>query len=193
MRPIDKERIKRYLKDGPAEVEQYWQSLLADAVQRFSDCTSSGEAFRRRREEILRANALSGQRAECVGQEKAGDPDRLYHILLRTEENMRDYRAALYREAEYALEELDAVRRFMIVYRKVPPDWQGYLRALYHDGEPWKSVERESGLPHCYFTEQRNSVMEDICRMYNSGSTGAELAGQPPICPRSCRQRTKTT
>lgn len=180
MRTMDTEIIKRYIRDDPERLEQHWYHILQDALNRYTQIVCEGDAYRRKREELLRANSLSGCGWD-EGHGSGGDTDRLFSILSRTEHDMREYRLSLYSEAEAARREWNAAHRFLILYGKVPVEWRERLWALYHDREPWKVVEERSGLPHSYFTKQRRSIMERICGLYNSTLTDDELAKSPPM------------
>lgn len=183
MKPIDDKQIIEYIRKDPERLEQTLRDGLRDTLRRFSQIVCEGDEYQRMRDELLRANAMPGRSSEDSGggHSSGGDPDRLITILFKTEQNLKDYRQALYNDAETMQRELAAVRRFGIVYRKVPAEWKGYLQSMYHDGEPWKVIVPRSGRNLRVFSEERAEILNTLVRLYNSTMTDAELAGMPSI------------
>lgn len=170
------EKIKKLIQAGPAEEEKRCQEKLRERMEEYIQSTSAGDEYQRLRAELIRANSMPGQSGEEGGSSGGyKNSDSILKILEQTERGMREYRDALYAETQRAADELQFIRRFKIIYRKLPREWQDWLEKLYKEHLPWKAVEEESGFSHKQFVTIRKQMLNDMCRLYNMPLTDAQL------------------
>ncbi len=170
------EKIKKLIQLGPVEEEKRCQEKLRERMEEYIQTTSAGDEYQRLRTELIRANSMPGRSGEEGGSSGGyKNSDNILKVLEQTERGMREYRDALYAEMQRTADELQLIRRFKIIYRKLPREWQNWLEKLYKERLPWKVVEAESRLRHEQFVFSRKQILDDMCRLYNMPLTDAQL------------------
>lgn len=186
MEELTFDRIIFYISKGPDVLERKYYEEMKKFCISFTKITSESAEWLRMKNDLIRANSMPG-RIDGEMTTKGGykEPDRFLELLEKTERDRAEYKMGLYTMMRDASRKLEGVRRFRIVFAKVPEEWQNILCHLYRDRIKWTVLVEESGMSNSTFARRRATVMEDICRMYNSDLSTRELARLPAILPPS--------
>ena len=179
---LTEEKIIYYIAKDPDVLERAYFSSMRDLCRRYVQISSDTLERNRLQNEIILANSIPGK-SEGEIQTGGGyhNPDRIFQVLERTEKDCEDYKAGLYTLMEEASDKLENIRRFQVVFSKIPGEWRETLKRLYHDKDKWRVVVNESGMSNSSFAAKRAAVIDDLCRLHNSTLTTGELAKFRPV------------
>lgn len=177
MQELTQDKIVFYIDKDPGILETECMEQMRSCMKLFIRIISEADEMSSFQNELIQANSIPGRSDEEIPVSTGyHDPYNLLSVLERTERDMQEYRRAVYTLMETMAGKLEQIRRFQIVYQKIPYEWQTILRRLYHDKEKWVVLEKETGMTHSVFAQHRQAVMQDLCRLYNSSLTNVELA-----------------
>ena len=182
MEELTTDKIIFIINKGPENLEKYYYEQMKKLCISFTKITSESTEWMRMKNNLIQANSMPGRRdREMTAKGGYKEPDRFSELLEKTERDRVEYKMGLYAMMRDASRKLEDVRRFRIVFAKVPEKWQNFLYRLYHDRVKWTVLVEESGMSNSTFARRRTIVMGDICRMYNSELSTRELASLPEI------------
>ncbi|HIS30854.1 MAG TPA: hypothetical protein IAB44_04785 [Candidatus Limivivens intestinipullorum] len=175
MKELCEKEIKEILRIGPEKFEKNCQERLRKVLEEFIRSKAETEEYQRLRMELIQTYSMPGYTEEIHISSGYKNSDQILNILENSEHSLAEYSNALYIEAQKIVEDIQHIRRFKIIYRKLPQEWQNWLWALYHDNIPWKTIEIENDISHARFTKIRKNIIEEMCRLFNSSLTDAQL------------------
>ena len=130
---LTEEKIIYCIAKDPDVLERAYFSSMRDLCRRYVQISSDTLEWNRLQNEIILANSIPGK-SEGEIQTGGGyhNPDRIFQVLERTEKDCEDYKAGLYTLMEEASDKLENIRRFQVVFSKIPGEWRETLKRLYH-------------------------------------------------------------
>lgn len=107
----------------------------------------------------------------------------LTDVMLVHQRLVKDREREVYAGLMSLMDEEEAVNRVWCCYNSLPDKERGYLERLYVMGEPYKAVERSSGVSHRAFEQARARAMGEIMRTYDSDLANVEIIARGRTSP----------
>jgi len=107
----------------------------------------------------------------------------LTDVMLVHQRLVKDREREVYAGLMSLMDEEEAVNRVWCCFNSLPDKERGYLERLYVIGEPYKAVERSSGVSHRAFEQARARAMGEIMRTYDSDLANVEIIARGRTSP----------
>lgn len=161
MLEIREEDVKRALRNGFEELEEIHKRILA----LYDELVNT--------KSLIQSIALKSPQ---FGNTGGGSLQRdLTEIMLKHEKLTRQREIEIREELRSLTEEEETVNRIKVCFEELRGKEYSYLYELYVRCNPYKVVERESGVSHRTFEKVRRSGIRKIIQLYESNYCNQDI------------------
>lgn len=161
MLKIREEDVKRALKNEFKELEEIHNRILA-----LYDELMNAKS-------LIQSIVLKSPQLGNVGE--GGFQRDLTEIMLKHERLTRQREIEIREELRSLTEEEETVNRIKVCFEELRGKEYSYLYELYVKCNPYKAVERESGVSHRTFEKIRQSGIRKIIQLYESSYCNQDI------------------